>query len=303
MNLEQGRKAKKPGVMRRVIKLLASSLILPAAMPAVAFEYDCMMEPHQVVEVKSTVKNRIETISVERSDFVRQGQPLVEFESDVEKASVALANARKDMRAELRSSKVSHKFAVRKLGRFGGLLEEGVVAAQTKDEVETEAALAELQIELARENRYLAKLELARAQALLDQHTVVSPIDGVVVNRYRSPGEFAGDGAIVELAQLNPLNVEVLLPASRFGQIKPGMRATVVPESPLDGRYSAEVKIVDRVVDASSGMFGVRLELPNPDNKLPGGLRCTVSFAESGGSKHSGNLPGKKTISTARAAQ
>ena len=79
-------------------------------------------------------------------------------------------------------------------------------------------------------------------------------------------------------AQLDPLNVEVLLPASRFGMIKPGMRANVTQE-PLEGSYPAVVKIVDRVVDASSGMFGVRLELPNPDNKLPGGLRCTVSFS------------------------
>jgi RND family efflux transporter MFP subunit len=262
-----------------VLRLLACGLALAVSVPAFAFEYDCMMEPHRVVEVKSTVNGRIESIQVERSDFVKTGQPLVVFESDVERASVELARARMEMQAELSSSKASHKFAKRKLGRFDGLSEEGVVAEQTKDEVETEAALAWFQIKLAKENQHLAKLELQRAQALLDQHTVKSPLDGVVVQRFRSPGEFAGDGPIVELAQLDPLNVEVLLPASRFGMIKPGMQANVIPEEPLAGSYPAVVKIVDRVVDASSGMFGVRLELPNPDNKLPGGLRCTVSFS------------------------
>ena len=274
-----------------VLRLLACGLVLAISVPANAFEYDCMMEPHRVVEVKSTVNGRIESIQVERSDFVKAGQPLVVFESDVERASVELARARMEMQAELSSSKASHKFARRKLGRFDGLSEEGVVAEQTKDEVETEAALAWFQIKLAKENQYLAELELRRAQALLDQHTVKSPLDGVVVERFRSPGEFAGDGPIVELAQLDPLNVEVLLPASRFGMIKPGMRASVTPEEPLQGSYPAVVKIVDRVVDASSGMFGVRLELPNPDNKLPGGLRCTVSFSGVKDTRQSGNLP------------
>jgi RND family efflux transporter MFP subunit len=266
-------------------------------------DYDCMMEPHRVVDVRSTINGRIDAIKVERSDFVKEGEPLVVFESKVEQASVNLAQARVEMDAELKSSNASHRFAKRKLGRFDGLSEEGVVAEQTKDEVETEAALAWFQIKQAQENKHLAELELQRAQALLDQHTVKSPLDGIVVERFSSPGEFAGDGPILQLAQLDPLNVEVLLPASRFGIIKPGMKARVVPEAPLEGAYLAEVKIVDRVIDASSGMFGVRLELPNPNNKLPGGLRCTVSFSAIRDNMNSGTLPDRAAQRSIRAAK
>lgn len=264
-------------VLLKMALLLLPALALPVS--AGSYEYDCMMEPHRIVEIKSAVNSPIDTISVERSDFVSAGQPLVVFRSDVEKAAVELARARAEMKAELDSSRVSHRFAIRKMGRFDGLEEEGVVAVQAKDEVETEAALARLQIVQAVENRHLAELELERATAVLDQHTVTSPISGIVVERFKSPGEFAEDAPIMKLAQLDPLNVEVLLPASRFGSIRPGMKARVSPESPIDGSYDAEVKIVDRVVDASSGTFGVRLELPNPDNKLPAGLKCTVSFS------------------------
>jgi RND family efflux transporter MFP subunit len=258
--------------------VLLPGLLLPGTVTA--FEYDCMMEPYRVVEVKSAVKGRIETINVERSDYITAGQSLVVFEADVEKATVELARAKLDMTAELNSSRVSHNFAKRKLGRFDKLAAKGVVADYDKDEVQTEASLAALQILQAKENKQLAELELQRALAVLNQYTVISPIDGVVVNRFKSPGEYADaeDGPILQLAQLDPLNIEVLLPASRFGSIKPGMKANVSPESPLNGSYTAEVKIVDRVVDASSGTFGIRLELPNPDNKLPGGLKCTVSF-------------------------
>jgi membrane fusion protein, heavy metal efflux system len=36
--------------------------------------------------------------------------------------------------------------------------------------------------------------------------------------------------------------------------------------------------VVDRVIDAASNSFRVRLELPNPNYQLPPGLRCKVDF-------------------------
>jgi membrane fusion protein, multidrug efflux system len=38
------------------------------------------------------------------------------------------------------------------------------------------------------------------------------------------------------------------------------------------------VKVVDHVIDAASGTFGIRLELKNPDYSLPAGLKCKVRF-------------------------
>jgi membrane fusion protein, multidrug efflux system len=52
----------------------------------------------------------------------------------------------------------------------------------------------------------------------------------------------------------------------------------VRPNQPIGGSYNAVVSIVDAVFDAASGTFGVRLNLPNPDYRLPGGLRCHVDF-------------------------
>jgi hypothetical protein len=52
----------------------------------------------------------------------------------------------------------------------------------------------------------------------------------------------------------------------------------VIPEQPIGGRYSATVKVVDRVIDAASGTFGVRLELPNRQRAIPAGARCRVRF-------------------------
>ena len=64
--------------------------------------------------------------------------------------------------------------------------------------------------------------------------------------------------------------------ASYFTEV--GMIGVVMPEAPVGGSYSATVTVVDRVVDAASGTFGVRLELPNTDHALAAGLKCRVRF-------------------------
>ena len=56
------------------------------------------------------------------------------------------------------------------------------------------------------------------------------------------------------------------------------MQAEVVPEGPVGGRNRARVTIVDEVIDAASGTFSVRLELPNRDYEIPAGLKCAVRF-------------------------
>ncbi|MDX1698121.1 MAG: hypothetical protein R3308_07520, partial [Thiohalobacterales bacterium] len=90
----------------RPAALLAGWLALLFAMPATAMDYDCMMEPSRLIDVRSTVKGRIQDIKVERSEFVTAGQPLVVFESDVEQASLELARARMEREAELKSSQI-----------------------------------------------------------------------------------------------------------------------------------------------------------------------------------------------------
>ena len=140
--------------------------------------------------------------------------------------------------------------------------------------------LAFHELEAAKENKRLAEIELSRIQAQLDEHYIRSPIDGVVVERFLNPGEFAQAKPLVRIAQLDPLNVEAILPARVYGTVAEGQLARVTIPVPLDRVIDAPVVIVEKVIDAASGTFGVRVELPNPDYALPSGLECTVEFLE-----------------------
>ena len=82
---------------------------------------------------------------------------------------------------------------------------------------------------------------------------------------------------ILRMAEIDPLNVEVILPASLYGSVQQGDRAEISPETPRE-KFVARVRVVDRVINAASGTFGVRLELANEKQLIPAGAKCRVKF-------------------------
>ncbi|MEP0202185.1 MAG: efflux RND transporter periplasmic adaptor subunit [Halioglobus sp.] len=267
-----------------ISRLVLSSIALLVASNASAqissdLTYDCLIEASVSVELGSAVRGVAEEIRVKRGDAVTEGDVLVELDSRVRQAAVALAKARSENTAELASREESMKLARKLLVRFQGLYENNNVSQQQLEESESQATIAESNWHQAQENQVLAELELLEAQEMLAMRTITSPITGLVVERMIAPGELVNeDEPIMRLATLDPLHVEVILPASEIGKVSLGSIATVFPAAPIGGEYAGRVTIVDSVIDAGSGTFGVRIELPNPDQKLPAGLGCSVDF-------------------------
>ncbi len=240
--------------------------------------FECVLEPWEVVELGSPVTGVIDALHVERSEFVEAGQVVAELESGVEEAAMQLARARGEMQGEVRAREASHSLGQRRKQRVEQLFERETLSLDLRDQAETEAEIARLEVLAARENKRLAALEAEQARQVLARRTIRSPISGFVVDRLKAPGEVVDEETILTIAQVDPLRVEVILPSAMYGEIQPGMRAAVEPEFPGDTVHVAEVKLVDRVIDAASGTFGVRLELPNADHAIPGGLHCQVRF-------------------------
>lgn len=254
---------------------LAADADLPAR------DLDCLMEAHVTAKLSAPVAGLIERIYVDRGDVVRAGDVVAELESEVERAAVDLAQTRAENDALINSNRSRLEFLRRKLGRQQTLRSTNVVTDAAVDEVMTDSRVAEMSTVDAEYNRDIARQELKRARAMLRQRRINSPVNGVVVERHLSPGEYRSEQSqILTVAQLDPLNIEVFMPLAYFGQTAPGATALIMPEAPVGGEYVATVKVVDPVVDSASGTFGVRLELPNPGNRLPAGLRCRARFQE-----------------------
>jgi RND family efflux transporter MFP subunit len=178
----------------------------------------------------------------------------------------------------LRAAASNHEFAQKKKVRTEDLYQKNFISQQATDQAVTEAQVAEMRLQQAREAQRLAQQELALAQAQLAQRTIRSPLSGVVVEKYLSEGERVEEKALVKVATIDPLKVEVIVPASYFSRIKQGMGAMVKPDGADTESRSAKVIVVDKVIDAASNSFRVRLELPNPNLSLPPGLRCKIEF-------------------------
>jgi len=243
-----------------------------------AGSYECILEPSDTVSIGSPITGRIERIQVERAELVEQDQVVAQLESTVEVAALDVAKARAAADGSLRSRLASAELENQRKARAQHLFDGKAVSLDLRQEVETQARVADAELGRAREDRHLAALELEQARAALERRTIRTPIPGVVVERLLSPGEVVDEETILRIARIDPLWVETLLPASEFGHVEVGMRAAVTPEVPGDQVHTAEVVMVDRVVDPASGTFSVRLELPNPEHAVPSGLHCQARF-------------------------
>lgn len=216
-------------------------------------QMECLLEPYIIANVGSPVEGTLSQVLVDRGSDVKKGQVVARLNSTVEAATVTLRAAQE-------------AYGQRKVQRNEELFKKDLISASDKDELETQTRLA--------------ALERKQQQEVLNLRTITSPLNGVVVERYLAPGDHIAQEKILKLAQIDPLNVEVIVPVELFGAIKPGMKGEVTMGSMVSGSHVASVKVVDRVIDAASGTFGVRLELRNPGNKIPSGIRCNVRFVK-----------------------
>ena len=237
--------------------LLASAALLPLG--ATAAERDllsCLLEPSSEISLSSAETGVVKKVYTERGAEVKKGQLLV-----------LLDNAHK--KAELKAAKSRADFTQRKLDRNKELLDQDLLSDFEQDELVTE--------------HHLAKLEVKESELALSRREIRSPIHGIVVDRHVSIGEYVGTDPVLDLVALDPIHVEVVMRATRYGEIKNGMLVnvdTLIPGSNnIKGRYQGKITVVDKVIDAASGTFGFRVEIPNNALQIPAGIKCQISLA------------------------
>lgn len=236
--------------MTRKVLVCAVSLFVMTSAVAAAQELDCYLAPYMTVNVGSEVTGVLSEVPVDRGDYVKKGEVIARLDSKVEQETKELKRERLE-------------YLSREHERKKQLFKKGIISSQEIDEVQTAVKVAQR--------------EYDEAVQLLARRTIKSTINGVVVQRFLSPGERVEEKPIMKLAQIDPINAEIYVPAARLGHIKVGNAAFIRPEPPGKGEYRGVVKVIDPVVDAG-GMYGVRVEVRNPKYLLPAGLKCQVRF-------------------------
>jgi RND family efflux transporter MFP subunit len=243
-------------------------------------EFDCIIEPGEIVDVGTAMLGVIEEVFVDIGDFVEKDMPLAKLDLSVERASLELARAKAGSTVNIELRKEQADFTDRSKERSDQLYAKSLISSQNIDQLVTEQRVAQLQLREANDQSAISKLDFLRISELLKRGTIRSPINGVVMERFKSAGEYVKDTPLMRIAQLNPLHVEIIVPVEYLGIITTGIEAKVTPSVFGYTSRRATVERIDRVADTASGTFGVRLNLPNPDHKIPGGLRCKMMFVD-----------------------
>jgi RND family efflux transporter MFP subunit len=241
--------------------------------------FDCVMDPADIIQVGAPVAGLLEDVAIRRGMPVAQGDIIAQLESSVELATIGLLETRARNDVAIQAQTARRDLIQFQKERIQTLVERNVASADQLQEVEAELVTAEALLAQAYLDKEIAGQELARAQQQLAQRTIKSPIDGVILTKNLSAGEFvASNTPIVAIVQLDPLLIEAFLPVELYPEISNGQIAMIAPAVPITDQFEAKVVAYDQVFDAASGTFGIALELPNPDGLLPAGHRCILTF-------------------------
>jgi HlyD family secretion protein len=127
-----------------------------------------------------------------------------------------------------------------------------------------------------------AAIEQAQAQAQqiqtsIDKATIVSPVNGTVINRNLNPGEYPGSRTIFTIQQLDKVYAVLNASSSDTFAIPVGAPVTLSVAGSGAASYTGKVVAVLGQVSPGSTNFTVKVTLPNPDGRLQSGLPVTAS--------------------------
>lgn len=120
-----------------------------------------------------------------------------------------------------------------------------------------------------------AHAQAAQIQASIDKALVVSPVDGMVVNRNLNPGQYPGSSTIFTIQQLNPVYAELNASSEDVFRIRRGAPVSISVAGVDGADYRGRVSAVLGQVEPGSTNFTVQTILSNPGFRLKSGMAVT----------------------------
>jgi len=213
------------------------------------------------------VRGLLQQILVDEGDRVEAGDPLFQIDPEPYQLALRRAEAMLDrVRAERRQLESD-------LARGQALGRQKVLSEQETDRIASGLEASRAQEREANEAVSLARLELERT-------LVRAPFAGAVTRRLADEGTTAlvqPQTIVLVLQEVDRLEAIATLAEIHFAAIAPGDVALLLVEG-LPLPIQTEVAAVGAAIDPASRTFRVRMDVPNPDNRLKAGLFARVEI-------------------------
>ena len=234
-----------------------------------------LVEPVQVVEVKSNASGKLLGVYAETGDRVEKGTLLAEIDPRDVQSAVDQAQADDE------SAKVRLTIAEAEQRRSERLFQEGVLSAQEVDA--TKEATASAKATLVR-----AETALRLAREKRQDVTIQAPIAGTILERNVEPGQIiasatsnvSGGTTLFRMADLTTMEIRANVDEVDIGTVHPDQQARVTVEAYPNRTFVGKVAKIEpqAVVEQNVTMFPVLVRLDNSQGLLKVGMNAEVTF-------------------------
>lgn len=225
--------------------------VAPARGPAIEAVYATgVVEPVHWLRIGPVAAGRIAEMLVEEGARVREGQALARLDDEAARHVIAELEARR-------------QFLVGELARIGTLALSNVASRQSVERASSE--LAQVRASLAAANKRLA------------DHTLITPIEGVVMRRDGEPGETVAAGQILYwVGRPVPLRVSADVDEEDIPRVRPGQKALIKADAYRDQAWEGRVAEITPKGDTVNKSYRVRVAL-GPDAPFLIGMTVEIN--------------------------
>lgn len=241
--------------------------------------------------VSAKVPGRLAFLGVSEGSFVRAGEIIArldnaDFEAQVTQAEANVASA-KAQQIEAQSERDQLQREVKRL-RDIRAQNSALVAQQELDAAESRAAQGEARFNAAAARVDVADAGLRYARASFDNTMIRAPFTGTVLRKEAEVGEVVAPsvgggltrGAVVTMADLSTLEVEVDVNEAYIARIRAGQDARIILDAYPDTSFRGRVRQVVPTADRQRATVQVKVSITERDPRILPEMGSRVDFLE-----------------------
>jgi len=237
--------------------------------------------------VASKTTGRLVTLHVEEGARVKKNQVIARLENEDVRAARARAQANVHLaRSRLEHARAELADAYLAYGRNKELVSKGFVAQSSFDTAEARYKMAKAEVAAQEATVHASEAALAEADVMLDYSSIRAPFDGVVLTKNADIGDIVtplgaaanAKAAVVTMADMTSLQVEVDVSESNIEQVKVGQPCEIRLDALPDTRFPGAVHMIVPTADRTKASVMVKVAFQEKSPQVLPEMSAKVAF-------------------------